>query len=26
VYYALSGQGELAVVDGARLRVFSVER
>jgi hypothetical protein len=26
VYYALSGQGELAVVNGARLRVFGVER
>src|SRR5215475_15007366 len=26
VYYALSEQGELAVIDGARLRVFGVER
>ena len=25
VYYALSNQGELAVIDGARLRVFGVE-
>jgi hypothetical protein len=26
VYYALSERGELAVIDGARLRVFGVER